>query len=54
VRSGWRCLELGSGNGWIAQHLAKRVAPTGHVVASDIDLTYIGDLQDRRPTSARP
>jgi SAM-dependent methyltransferase len=45
VRSGWRCLELGSGNGSIAQDLAKRVAPTGHVVASDIDLTYIGDLQ---------
>jgi SAM-dependent methyltransferase len=45
VRPGWRCLELGCGNGSIAQALAERVAPTGHVVASDIDLAYIADLQ---------
>ena len=45
VRRGWRCLELGSGNGSIAQALADRVAPTGHVVASDIDISYIADLQ---------
>jgi SAM-dependent methyltransferase len=45
VRPGWRCLELGSGNGSIAQALAESVAPTGHVVASDIDISYIGDLQ---------
>jgi len=45
VRPGWRCLELGCGNGSIARALAERVAPTGHVVASDIDLSYIADLQ---------
>jgi SAM-dependent methyltransferase len=45
VRPGWRCLELGCGNGSIAQMLAARVAPTGHVVASDIDLAYIVNLQ---------
>lgn len=45
VSLGWRCLELGSGNGSIAQALAERVGPTGHVVASDIDLAYIVDLQ---------
>jgi SAM-dependent methyltransferase len=45
VRPGWRCLELGCGNGSISKALAERVAPTGHVVASDIDLTYIADLQ---------
>ena len=45
VRTGWRCLELGCGNGSIAQDLAKRVAPTGHVVASDIDISYIADLR---------
>ncbi len=43
VSPGWRCLELGCGNGSIAQALAERVAPTGHVVASDIDLSYVGD-----------
>ncbi|MDT7811684.1 MAG: hypothetical protein QOJ42_1600, partial [Acidobacteriaceae bacterium] len=41
VRPGWRCLELGSGNGSIAQALAERVTPGGHVVASDIDIAYI-------------
>ena len=45
VRPGWRCLELGCGNGSIAQALAERVAPDGHVVASDIDLGYIVDPQ---------
>ena len=45
VRPGWRCLELGSGNGSIAQALAERVAPTGQVVASDIDLAYIAELR---------
>jgi SAM-dependent methyltransferase len=45
VRPGWRCLELGSGNGSIAQALANRVAPSGHVVASDIDTAYIADLR---------
>jgi SAM-dependent methyltransferase len=45
VRPGWRCLELGCGNASISKVLAERVAPTGHVVASDIDLTYIADLQ---------
>jgi SAM-dependent methyltransferase len=45
VRPGWRCLELGCGNGSIAQALAARVAPTGQVVASDIDIVYIADLQ---------
>jgi SAM-dependent methyltransferase len=45
VRPGWRCLELGCGNGSIAQALAAAVAPTGHVVASDIDLAYIADLR---------
>src|ERR1700759_3575096 len=45
VGPGWRCLELGCGNGSIAQALAVRVAPTGHVVASDIDIAYIAHLQ---------
>ena len=48
VGPGWRCLELGCGNGSIARSLAERVAPSGHVVASDIDLAYIGDLKAPR------
>jgi SAM-dependent methyltransferase len=42
---GWRCLELGSGNGSISRALAERVAPGGCVVASDIDIAYIKDLR---------
>ncbi|MGD9925269.1 MAG: trans-aconitate 2-methyltransferase [Pseudorhodoplanes sp.] len=36
VTTGWRCLEIGAGNGSLSQWLAQRVGPTGHVVASDI------------------
>ena len=36
---------VGCGNGSIARALAERVAPAGHVVASDIDLRCIVDLQ---------
>jgi ubiquinone/menaquinone biosynthesis C-methylase UbiE len=53
VGSGWRCLELGCGNGSIAQVLAERVAPAGHVVASDIDLSYVSDLRHRVSRSAK-
>ncbi len=45
VGPGWRCLEVGCGNGSIAQALAERVTPTGSVVASDIDISYVADLQ---------
>jgi SAM-dependent methyltransferase len=45
LRSGWQCLELGCGNGSISRELADRVVPGGHVVASDLDVTYIKDLQ---------
>lgn len=45
VSPGWKCLELGSGNGSISQALAARVAPAGHVVASDIDLAYLANLK---------
>jgi SAM-dependent methyltransferase len=45
VGTGWRCLELGCGNGSIAQALAARVAPGGNVVASDLDVSYLGSLK---------
>src|SRR5262245_65566390 len=36
VTDGWRCLEIGAGNGSLCQWLAQRVGPAGHVIASDI------------------
>jgi SAM-dependent methyltransferase len=44
VRSGWRCLEVGGGRGSMAAWLAEKVGPTGHVVATDIDLGYLRRL----------
>lgn len=44
VGQGWRCLELGCGNGSISRALAERVAPTGLVIASDIDLSYVATM----------
>jgi SAM-dependent methyltransferase len=36
VTAGWRCLEIGAGNGSLSQWLAQQVGPTGHVIATDI------------------
>jgi len=44
VRPGWRCLEVGAGRGSMAVWLAERVGPSGRVVATDIDLTYLERL----------
>jgi 2-polyprenyl-3-methyl-5-hydroxy-6-metoxy-1,4-benzoquinol methylase len=44
LRPGWRCLEVGCGNGSISKWMATKVGPKGHVVATDIDLRYIDNL----------
>lgn len=44
LKPGLRCLEVGSGNGSISQWMRKRVGPSGHVVATDIDLQYMRGL----------
>lgn len=41
VSGGWNCLELGAGGGSVAGWLARRVAPTGRVLATDIKPTHI-------------
>lgn len=41
VQPGWRCLELGAGNGSIAEWLAQRVGPTGTVSAVELDTSYL-------------
>jgi hypothetical protein len=47
VQPGWRCLEIGAGRGSMAVWLAKQVGESGHVVATDIDLTYLKRLEVR-------
>lgn len=46
VSPGWRCLEVGAGGGSIASWLCQRVGPGGSVLATDLDITYLGELID--------
>jgi SAM-dependent methyltransferase len=39
--TGRRCLELGAGGGSVARWLADRVGPTGHVLATDINVRHL-------------
>jgi SAM-dependent methyltransferase len=45
VRTGWRCLEVGAGSGSIAKWLADRVGPSGHVLATDIDTSFLRSMK---------
>ena len=47
VATGWRCLEIGAGNGSLSQWLAQRVGPTGHVIASDIHTDLMNGIADQ-------
>lgn len=46
IRDGWRCLEVGAGRGSVARWLAASVAPTGSVVATDLDIDFIEALDE--------
>ncbi|WP_370942350.1 class I SAM-dependent methyltransferase [Amycolatopsis sp. cg5] len=41
VSDGWRCLEAGAGGGSVAHWLAKQVAPSGSVTATDLDPGWV-------------
>jgi SAM-dependent methyltransferase len=41
VRDGWRCWEVGAGGTSVVQWLSERGGPEGHVLATDIDLTWV-------------
>jgi SAM-dependent methyltransferase len=40
VSVGWHCLEVGGESGSIAQWLTQQVAPSGHVLVTDIDTRF--------------
>ncbi len=44
LEAGWRCLDVGAGTGTLAEALAARVAPSGTVVAADIDTRFLEPL----------
>ena len=46
VEEGWRCLDVGGGAGSVTRHLAKRVGPTGSVVAADLETGLLEKLVD--------
>ena len=41
VSSGWICLEVGAGAGSIARWLVRQIGPTGRVVATDLDTSFL-------------
>jgi SAM-dependent methyltransferase len=41
---GWRCWEVGAGGTSVAARLSDRVGPTGHVLATDINVSWAGGL----------
>ena len=46
IEEGWHCLEVGAGGGSIAEWLCKRVGPTGHVVATDLQTKFIEAINE--------
>ena len=42
VGPGWRCLDVGAGDGSVARWLAERVGPAGRVTATDLNPRFLG------------
>ncbi len=40
IAPGWRCWEVGAGGASVVRWLAERVGPAGHVLATDIDVSW--------------
>jgi SAM-dependent methyltransferase len=52
IGSGWRCWEVGAGGTSVVSWLAKKVGPTGRVVATDIDTSRLAPAA-RPPVEVR-
>jgi 2-polyprenyl-3-methyl-5-hydroxy-6-metoxy-1,4-benzoquinol methylase len=46
IQPGWRCWEVGAGGPTVPAWLARRVAPGGHVLATDIDVAALQEAID--------
>jgi SAM-dependent methyltransferase len=44
VAEGWHCLEAGAGGGSVAAWLSRRVGARGRVVATDLDIRFVREL----------
>jgi tRNA A58 N-methylase Trm61 len=44
VGPGWRCWEVGAGGGSIAAWLSQRVGDHGHVLATDLETSFLERL----------
>lgn len=42
IQPGWHCWEVGAGGPSVARWMAGRVGPSGSVLATDIDLSWLG------------
>ncbi|WP_149822773.1 methyltransferase domain-containing protein [Streptomyces tailanensis] len=51
--SGWRCWEVGAGCSSVVSWLAKKVGPTGKVMATDTDLSWAVPSVTRPPVEVR-
>jgi 2-polyprenyl-3-methyl-5-hydroxy-6-metoxy-1,4-benzoquinol methylase len=47
VGRGWRCLEVGAGNGSLSEWVADRVGPDGVAIATDLDPDLLQDATGR-------
>jgi SAM-dependent methyltransferase len=47
ISAGWRCLEIGAGGPSVPSWLAARVGPSGRVLATDIDTTWMPGEEGR-------
>lgn len=46
VGDGWRCWEVGAGGGSIVRWLSHEVGPTGSVLATDIDIRLLDQIEE--------
>jgi len=46
LRDGMRVADVGAGSGWLAVEMARRVGPSGHVYATELDRGRLDDIRE--------